>query len=170
MLDYIVSTVIGGLVAMGASLLIGRIDLEWKRETKYGCQVIEAYGRLSEALCKYNFDCIRITRSEISRMNAPEMMLECQTVFFELQYEFWRPLLIEDEYLQKMLDKIRNQSVTMENNVMTLANDLGPTKQSGKIDNMFMSDLSESVKDINKYLGQKVEETIRGKGKGGKRS
>ena len=156
--DTMMAAIVSSMIALATSMFVLALELRAGRKKEFRDQMMKEYDGLTEALCKYNFACIDITSRDTSSKNVRATNLECQTIFFELQYQFWRPLLIRDEQLQKMLGKMGEQNVVMSANVLEKAN----SGEVGMIDDGFMDDQTDIVKEISTYLGDEIKEMTLG--------
>lgn len=150
------STVLGGLIATITTAITQRHEFKVKAEKEYLNQIVKAYDDLSDALSRYNRDCIRITRYEVSLSNARDINTECQTAFFDIQYEFRKSELRKDTTLQELLKEMGELNIQMSNNVIETAN----SGTVGRIDNSFMEDLTGLEERINNHIWEMKRKTL----------
>lgn len=151
MTEGVISAIITSLISVGLSVFVLRHEAKRSNKTEFRNQLFKAYGDLSTALGVYTQECTSITGYDINTKNNYDLNQKCQKIFFDLQRVFKKPLLLSDEYLQDMLDKIGELNETMRSNIRNLN-----CKPSGRIDDQFMTEYTELTNDISKYLDDKI--------------
>lgn len=150
----VIATIAGGLIGAGSSIITQYMNLRREDRLLRRKLLLKEYNNLSKAMKKYNAFCIDLTKRSLNKDEAYELFYESQHAFFELQYVFRRPLLIEDKTLQKKLEEWTYTSCKMTSEIQKAMNSDHPIR----IDNAFMSEQTEIINELNVYLGKRMEE------------
>lgn len=113
-----------------------------------------SYETMYSMLMDYIKTCSKISGTIVDRKNFDELSMELQGTFFDLQAYIKRPELIEDEFLQDVLPRIRTNNVRIFNAMVACVNaNKEPIYKPVMTEQM--AELTEISEDISKYIAVK---------------
>jgi hypothetical protein len=113
-----------------------------------------SYDTMYSMLMDYIKTCSKISGTKVDRKNFDELSMELQGKFFDLQAYLRRPELIDDEFLQDILPRIRTNNVRIFNAMVACVNANKEPMYTPVIAEQ-MVELTEISKIISKYIAEK---------------